>query len=191
MPSYKHGRAARPGNVVLERDLTATPIPPVDADWIRAAYTPEQARTSEQKEVLSVSDSLVAELEQANEYVIGVPMHNFGVPAVFKLWIDQIARVQRTFVMENGDLKGLLCGKQATFIVAMGGNYGMHSERASLNFVEPYLEATFRFIGVANSIFFTVTGTGALRNGGSREAFLAPHLEAVRAHAQLSAGVVP
>ena len=27
------------------------------------------------------SDSLLAELEQANEYVIGVPMHNFGVPS--------------------------------------------------------------------------------------------------------------
>nr|WP_245632413.1 NAD(P)H-dependent oxidoreductase [Edaphobacter aggregans] len=40
---------------------------------------------------------LLAELEQADEYVFGVPMHNFGVPSVLKLWIDQIARVGRTF----------------------------------------------------------------------------------------------
>ncbi len=136
-------------------------------------------------------DSLVAELENANEYVIGVPMHNFGVPAVLKLWIDQIARVHKTFTMDNGDLKGLLHGKRATFIVAMGGNYGMHSERASLNFVEPYLKATFRFLGVSESVFCTVTGTGALRSGQSRAALLAPYLEAVRAHAQLPAGGVP
>ena len=65
--------------MVVDRDLNATPIPPVTAEWVGAAYTPEEARTPQQKELLALSDTLLAELEQADEYVFGVPMHNFGV----------------------------------------------------------------------------------------------------------------
>jgi hypothetical protein len=78
--------------------FNATGIPPINAEWVGAGYTPEQARTPQQKQLLSLSDSLLAELDQADEYVIGVPMHNFGVPSVLMLWIDQIARVGRTFL---------------------------------------------------------------------------------------------
>jgi FMN-dependent NADH-azoreductase len=72
--------ASHPDGSVIDRDLNATAMPPINAEWVGAVYTPEQARTSQQKELLSLSDSLLAELEQADEYVIGVPMHNFGVP---------------------------------------------------------------------------------------------------------------
>jgi FMN-dependent NADH-azoreductase len=90
-------KASHPDGRVLDRDLNATAMPPITAEWVGAVYTPEETRTPQQRELLSLSDSLLAELEQADEYVIGVPMHNFGVPSVLKLWIDQIARVGRTF----------------------------------------------------------------------------------------------
>ena len=90
----------------VDRDLNATAIPPITAEWVGAVYTPEEARTSQQKELLSLSDSLIAELEQADEYVFGVPMHNFGVPSVLKLWIDQIARVGRTFSYAERSAEG-------------------------------------------------------------------------------------
>jgi FMN-dependent NADH-azoreductase len=89
-------------------------MPPVKAEWVGAVYTPEQARTPRQKELLSLSDSLLAELDQADEYVIGVPMHNFGVPSVLKLWIDQIALVGRAFSYGERGPKGLIIGKKAT-----------------------------------------------------------------------------
>src|SRR5579863_2974686 len=69
--------ASHPDGSVVDRDLNATAIPPINAEWVSAAYTPERARTPQQKELLSLSDSLLAELEQADEYVIGTPMHNF------------------------------------------------------------------------------------------------------------------
>src|SRR5437879_3580141 len=75
-------KAAHPDGKVIYRDLNATAMPPINAEWVGAAYTPEEARTPQQKELLALSDSLLAELEQADEYVIGVPMHNFGVPSV-------------------------------------------------------------------------------------------------------------
>src|ERR1700730_6510015 len=69
-------KSSQPDERVLDRDLNATQIPPISAEWVGAEYTPEAARTPQQKELLSLSDSLLAELEQADEYVIGVPMHN-------------------------------------------------------------------------------------------------------------------
>src|ERR1700682_3193017 len=130
--------SSHPDGRVWDRALNGTSIPPINADWVSAVYTPEEARTPQQKELLSLSDSLLAELEQADEYVIGVPMHNFGVPSVLKLWIDQIARVGRTFSYADGTPKGLLVGKKATFLIATGGIYDARTKMASFNFVEPY-----------------------------------------------------
>jgi FMN-dependent NADH-azoreductase len=176
--------ASHPDGRVLERDLNATVIPPVNAEWIGAAYTPEGARTPQQKELLSLSDSLLAELEQADEYVFGVPMHNFGVPSALKLWIDQIARVGRTFSYADGRPKGLMVGKKATFIIATGGIYDAQAQMASFNFVEPYLRSVFGFLGVTDATFLTAGGTRVLNQGLDRNAFLAPHLQAVQTHAQ-------
>jgi FMN-dependent NADH-azoreductase len=152
---------------VIDRDLTATPIPPISGEWVGAAYTPEAARTPQQKELLALSDTLINELEQADEYVIGVPMHNFSVPSVLKLWIDQIARAGKTFSYGAEGPKGLLTGKKATFI----------------NFVEPYLRSVFAFLGVTDTTFLTTGGTSALNSGRDRDAFLAPHLQVVQEHA--------
>src|SRR5271169_2192962 len=138
----------------------------------------------QQKELLSLSDSLLAELEQADEYVIGVPMHNFGVPSVLKLWIDQIARVGRTFAYSEKGPKGLITGKKATFIIATGGIYDAQTRMASFNFVEPYLRSVFGFLGVTDATFLTAGGTSALNQGKDRNTFLAPHLQAVQTHAQ-------
>lgn len=178
-----------PDGRVIDRDLSATTIPPINADWVGAVYTPEETRTSQQKEVLSLSDSLVSELEQADEYVIGVPMHNFGVPSALKLWIDQISRVGKTFTYADGTPKGLLVGKKATFIIATGGIYDAQTQMASFNFVEPYLRSLFGFLGVTDATFLTAGGTMALNHGQDRDAFLAPHLQAVQSLAKVLQGV--
>jgi FMN-dependent NADH-azoreductase len=177
-------KSLHPGATVIARDLTATSIPPVSGEWVGAVYTPEGARTPQQKQLLTLSDTLLAELERADEYVIGVPMHNFGVPSVLKLWIDQISRVGKTFSYENGTPKGLLTGKKATFIIATGGIYDPQTQMASFNFVEPYLRSVFGFLGVIDATFLTAGGTAALNYGEDRDAFLAPHLETVQSHAQ-------
>lgn len=177
-------QSSHPDGVVIDRDLTATTIPPISAEWVGAVYTPEQARTPQQKELLALSDQLLGELAQADEYVIGVPMHNFGVPSVLKLWIDQIARVGKTFSYADGGApKGLLTGKKATFLIATGGIYDAQTRMASMNFVEPYLRSVFGFLGVTDTTFLTAGGTSALNRGQDRDSFLAPHIQTVQAHA--------
>jgi FMN-dependent NADH-azoreductase len=177
-------KSSHPDSTVIDRDLNATPIPPINADWVAAVYTPDEARTEQQKQSLSLSDALLTELEQADEYVFGVPMHNFGVPSVLKLWIDQITRVGRTFTYADGTPKGLIIGKKATFIIATGGIYDAQTQMASFNFVEPYLRSLFGFLGLTDTTFLTAGGTMALNHGQDRDAFLAPHLQTVQTQAQ-------
>jgi FMN-dependent NADH-azoreductase len=177
-------KSSHPDGIVIDRDLNATLIPPINADWVGAVYTPEEARTQQQKDSLLLSDTLLAELEQADEFVFGVPMHNFGVPSVLKLWIDQISRVGKTFSYADGRPKGLIIGKKATFIIATGGIYDPQTQMASFNFVEPYLRSLFGFLGLTDTTFLTAGGTMALNQGQDRDAFLAPHLQTVQTHAQ-------
>jgi FMN-dependent NADH-azoreductase len=61
---------AHPAGRVISRDLTTLDIPVVNGGWVAAAYTPEDARTAEQKDALAVSDLLIAELQNADEYVV-------------------------------------------------------------------------------------------------------------------------
>jgi FMN-dependent NADH-azoreductase len=177
----KNWKAAHPGSQVIERDLAAHPPKPVDQNWIYAAYTPTDALQPEQKEILAYSDAAIAELEQADEYVIGVAMHNFSIPSTLKLWIDQIVRNGRTFAYGANGPAGLLVGKKATIVSATGGDYKEGTPYASLNHIDPYLKTILGFIGITDVTFVTAGGTMALRSPSvDRGQFLQPHLEQVR-----------
>ncbi len=172
---------AHPSGQVIVRDLAANPPKPVDQAWIYAAHTPANARQPEQRALLAYSEECIAELEQADEYVIGVAMHNFSIPSVVKLWIDQVVRGGRTFAYGADGPKGLLTGKKATILAATGGVYGAGTPMAALNFIEPYLNTILRFIGVTDVTFVTAGGTAQLMSGKvDRGLFLQPHLEQVR-----------
>lgn len=157
---------------VLTRDLAAAPLFPLNAEWIAAAYTPEPQRTDAQKQVLGLSDELIAELQSADEIVIGVPMHNFSIPGTLKLWVDQVVRAGRTFSYGSGGPKGLLAGKRATLILATGGNYETGTHMAAFDFVEPYLRALLGFIGIEEVRIIRASGTASARDAVSREALL-------------------
>src|ERR1700730_16939108 len=173
-------KIAHPSGQVIVRDLAANPPKPVDQAWIYAAHTPADALQPEQKALLAQSEESIAELQQADEYVIGVAMHNFSIPSVVKLWIDQVVRGGRTFSYGTDGPKGLLTGKKATIIAATGGVYQAGTPMAAFNFVEPYLSTILGFIGVTNVTFVTASGTAQLRSGTDRGQFLKPHLEQVR-----------
>jgi FMN-dependent NADH-azoreductase len=173
-------KAAHPDGTVISRDLNGTVIPPLTAAWVVAAFTPEDSRTEEQKQLLSLSDTFISELQEADAWVIGVPMHNFGIPSALKLWIDQFVRAGKAFAYVDGKPQGLFTGKKATFITASGGIYDAGTPMASFNHVEPHLRSVFGFIGVKNATFVTAGGAAALRQGQDRGAFLEPHLQTVR-----------
>jgi len=177
---------AHPGGTVISRDLTTLDIPVVNGAWVAAAYMPEGARTAEQKDALAVSELLIAELQKADEYVVGVPMHNFGVPSTLKLWIDQVVRAGKTFAYSAAGRNGLLTGKKATLLIASGGVYEEGSAMEALNFVTPYLRTVFGFMGITDVNIIAAGGTQKLMTGEvDSQTFLAPSLEKVHAQASL------
>ncbi|MBM7094046.1 NAD(P)H-dependent oxidoreductase, partial [Streptomyces sp. S12] len=90
-------RELRPDDEVTVRDVGLHPPAPVTGGWIHAAFTPPERREAWMRDALAESDALVDELLAAVVVVAGVPMYNFGMPAQFKAWIDNIVRVGRTF----------------------------------------------------------------------------------------------
>lgn len=177
----KSWKTAHPDGTVIYRDLAANPSKPLDAAWIASSYTPEDVRAPEQKAIIASSEELIAELEQANEYVFGIAMHNFSIPSVLKLWIDQVVRKGRTFSYTANGPQGLLAGKKATVLVASGGVYELGTPAEGMNFIEPYVRAILRFIGVTDVKFLYAGGASQLNAGTvDRETFLKPVLEHVR-----------
>ena len=166
---------AHPGDTVTVRDLGHQAIPHVSEEFIGAMYTPAEARTPAQVEVLKLSDELIGELQAADVYVFGVPMYNFSTPSVFKAYIDQIARVGVTF---TPSYEGLLKNKKAIFVTARGGGgYGPGEAREAYNFQDPYLRSVFAFVGVTDQAFIHVNNTS---RGEETEALLAPAREQIK-----------
>ena len=149
--------ARHPDTKVLYRDVGQEPPPPVTGKWIHAAFTPEQARESWMHEELRVSDALVNELLQADLIVAGVPMYNFGPPAQFKAYIDNIVRVGRTFGFDrsrDGEPYWPLladAGKRLVILSSRGDfGYQPGGRMADRNHVETSVRTAFAYIGVTD-----------------------------------------
>lgn len=148
-------RAARPADRVVRRDVGRQPPSPVTGRWIHAAFTKPREREPWMEDVLAESDALVDELVGADLIVAGVPMYNFGVPAPFKAWIDNVVRVGRTFGFDRGrsgePYWPLLAdqGKRLVVLSSRGDHgYGSGGRLVHLNHVEPSIRTVFRYLGV-------------------------------------------
>ncbi len=131
------------GISVVQRDLTEG-MSFIDEQWVGANFTDPDARTDAEKAALTFSDSLIDELEQASHIVIAAPIYNFGVPAVLKAWVDQVARARVTFRYTENGPEGLLKGKKAYLVVASGG-VPLGSE---VDFASSYLRHVLGFLGI-------------------------------------------
>ena len=90
-------------------NVTWSPNPfPSDGIWIQASATPAAQRTPEQQQALALSDTLIEELMEADVIVLGVPMHNFSIPASLKAWFDLITRAGKTFSYGETGQVGLI-----------------------------------------------------------------------------------
>ncbi|MFD2738175.1 FMN-dependent NADH-azoreductase [Sulfitobacter aestuarii] len=134
---------------VVTRDLADSPLPQITHTWAIARSQPEEERSAEQKEALSQSDKLVAELLAADTIVIGAPVYNFSIPAALKAWIDLIARIGVTFRYTENGPEGLVKGKRVIIAMASGGT-PLGSE---IDFNSRYLEHVLGFMGMSDVTF--------------------------------------
>lgn len=137
---------AHDGAQVIHRDLAETPVPQITESWVTANFTPAEDRTDAQVETLALSDDLLAELEAADTIVIGLPVYNFAPPAALKAWVDNVARVGRSFRYTAEGPEGLLKGKRAILAMASGGT----AEGSEIDFASTYMRHILGFIGITD-----------------------------------------
>ncbi|WP_343722545.1 FMN-dependent NADH-azoreductase [Herbaspirillum seropedicae] len=142
-------QAKNPGGKVMHRDLAANALPHLSESMLGAYFTPADARSAEQAEVIKQSDALVDELLAADTIVIGVPMYNFAPPSTLKAWIDHVFRAGRTFKYTETGPVGLVTGKKAVIILSRGGMYS-EGPMEALDFQGKYLKSALGFIGITD-----------------------------------------
>lgn len=146
-------RQMRHTDEYIYRDVGMNPPGFITQEWIGAVFTPDEKRTSAQKEILVLSDLLIAEVAKADIIVISTPMYNYGMPAQLKSWFDQVVRINKTFDFDlaRGDfpLRPLLSGK-VLVTVTSSGEFGFEKGgiRESYSHLQPHLRTLSKYLGV-------------------------------------------
>ncbi len=130
---------------VVSRDLGKGELPLLSPEMVGAFYTSPTDRSAEQKALLEVSDTLVAELREADVLIFGVPIYNFGVPGALKAYFDLVARVGLTFQYTDQGPRGLLKNKRAYVVITSGGT-GLGS---TADFASGHVRQFLNFLGIA------------------------------------------
>ncbi len=159
-----------PDGRVVARDLMKSALPFVDLPWLGAYFTPVEQHTPAMKELLRLSDELVAELLAADDIVIGTPVYNYNIPAVLKAYIDHIVRKGKTLGFAG---EGLVHGKRCTILMASGGVYTEGSPIRDRDIATSYLRLILKVIGIEDVTVVAGGNAKAVDMGQiSREAFL-------------------
>ena len=159
------------GARVIRRDVVAEPLPYADHEMITAYYTPPADLTDAQRAAVALSDTIVAEIREADVVVIGSPIWNFGVPATLKAWFDLVARVGLTFnYTENGPV-GNLEGKKAYLAIASGGT----PVGSDYDHTTPHLKTFLGFMGITD---VEVVAADGIMGAGGEEKIAAAKREA-------------
>jgi FMN-dependent NADH-azoreductase len=138
---------------IVRLDL-ASGIALINEEWIQANWTASEKRSQTQHALLEESDSLISELEVSDRLVVALPIYNFGVPAAFKAWIDQITRSKKTFRYGTNGVEGLLKDRP-TYVIVTSGGTKLNSE---LDFVSAWIKHVFNFVGISDSSIIDASG---------------------------------
>ena len=175
-------KIAHPEGEVVERDLAKSDLPYMNLPWLGASLTPIETHTPEMKEVLQVSDALVAELLAADDIVISTPVYNYNIPANLKSYVDHIVRKGLTLGLTG---EGLVHGKKCTVLLASGGVYTEGSPIRDRDIATLYLRLILKVIGIEDVTFIAAGGSKVVDLGEkSRDEFLSAFEPAVTAAAQ-------
>ncbi len=147
-------KANHPDGRVMCRDLASDPVPHLTAETFSGFLADATERNPAQQAAVAVSESLIAELKQADEVVIGLPMYNFTVPSTFKAWMDYVARAGVTFRYTENGPEGLIDDKPLHVLCARGGEYaGTPADTQS-----PLIESFFGMLGIKDVRFVYAEG---------------------------------
>jgi FMN-dependent NADH-azoreductase len=141
-------RQATPDLDVVHRDLSATPLPHLNASHLAAAQG--AASSAEVQQDVAIGQAVLDEFLAADTVVLGAPMYNFTIPSQLKAWIDRILIAGKTFRYSKTGPVGLAGGKRVIVASSRGGLYAPGMPLEANDFQEKYLRAVFAFTGIEN-----------------------------------------
>lgn len=141
-------------------DLYTNPLPHVSWTTVGSFFTPEDARTNEQKESIKLSDEKVNEFLGSDVVVISTPMWNFGAPSALKAWFDHISRAGKTFSYSPEGLKGLAGGRKVYLVISSGSIFS-EGPYEKMDLLTPWFKTALGFIGITDIEVIRVEGTNS------------------------------
>ncbi|MBZ6072066.1 FMN-dependent NADH-azoreductase [Aeromonas schubertii] len=142
-------------DTVTVRELAELELPVLDGE-LAGALRGGDNLSERARQVVALSDELVAELKGSDMVVIAAPMYNFNIPTQLKNWIDLVARAGVTFKYTEQGAVGLVDGVHAVVVSPRGG---MHLGQPS-DLVTPYMKVFLGFIGITEVEFVYAEGMG-------------------------------
>ncbi len=146
---------ANSGGEVIRRCLVEQPVPHLTQEAFEAFGHQS-----------SLSERLIAELKRVDHVLIGSPLYNLSLSSSLKAYFDHVVCRGTTFVLEEGQFRGLLEGISATVITARGGVVMAEPDDHQTQ----YLIAILNFIGISEVDVIAVEGSafdgdGAMASG--------------------------
>lgn len=130
-------------------DLLKENIPVFNEESIQAYYKRNyggQKLAEKEAKLLARNDQLIAQLKSADILVMAYPMHNFGMPAAVKTYLDAVIFNGETFEMG----KKLMSGKKALTLFTSGGIYSaenFNTDYPNWNTIALLAKINFGFMG--------------------------------------------
>ncbi len=139
-----------PGDTVDTLDLWSAALPSFDGEAINAKYAimHGEKHTDSELKAWGLVEKVIERFNNADKYLISLPMWNFGIPYVLKHYLDIIVQPTYTFSFSPDEgYKGLVTGKPVTVIYARGGAYAEGSGGEAFDLQKRYMELVLGFIG--------------------------------------------
>jgi len=160
-----HWLVAHPEGTLIERDLMNPTIPYMNVDWISGVYAPPAyARTPEMLAALTLSETLIGELINADQVLICTPMYNYSIPAVLKSWIDFLVRPGFTFKLAPG-WPGMLADRPIRIIIA---TRDVHDPASDEDQLTPVVRRALTFMGIQDVVSLLAGGSLGVNRGEVR-----------------------
>jgi FMN-dependent NADH-azoreductase len=149
-----------PLDEIIELNLYRESIPFLDYDVFNGwnKMVEHVPLTMEERKKLNRINEVVEQFVSADKYVFVTPMWNFGLPPMFKAYIDLVCMAGKTFRYTSRGPVGLLINKKAIHIQARGGIFSQGQGQA-MEFADSYVKMILGFMGITDVKSIIAEGT--------------------------------
>lgn len=148
-------------NTIVERNLVLDFPPFIDQALIEAFYKNPATISGDDHLLLRYANTVLNEIKVADFIVIGTPVHNLGVSAPLKAWIDQLIRFGVTYGYNSDGVRtGYLGGKKVFLAIASGGS--VSDWQGGGDYTETYIKSVFNvYAGITDFCTYRIEGTAS------------------------------